>query len=311
MQLFWLYSIVGDIRNHGRMDVYLGTFLARDLASGRLDEDEALRLLQSLWRLMAARNTRVHNRVIVGGRGRPNEADADRFALLAMEATRTVLEVEPQLSLRFYEGQHPALMQKALDVIGEGRTYPILYNDDVNIPAVQKAFGFEREEAEQYAPYGCGEYILEHRSFGTPSGVINLLKALEVTLHDGVDPLGDQRMGLALGALRDFDSFEDLWQAYARQVEHYVGIMAEQEVLEYEVAGKQAAFLYLSMLYDDCMERGKAIFSGGIRYLGGTLETYGNTNVADSLVAPLWVQVFSFTGVAGLRYELGATSDRR
>jgi len=39
------------------------------------------------------------------------------------------------------------------------------------------------------------------------------------------------------------------------------------------------------MLMDDCLERGRAIFSGGIRYLGGTLETYGNVNTSDSLLA--------------------------
>jgi pyruvate-formate lyase len=285
MQLFWLYALVADIRNHGRMDVYFGDFLARDIASGVLAEDEALRLLQSLWQLMADRCTRVHNRVIIGGLGRPNEPNADRFALLAMEATRTVHEAEPQLSLRFYRGMDPALMCKALDVIGEGRTYPILYNDDVNVPAVIQAFEVRRAEAEQYVPFGCGEYILDHRSFGTPSGVINLLKALEVTLHNGVDPLTGRVIGLAQGQFRDFKTFDELWIAYTRQVDHFARLMADQAAIEYAVASKQMACLYLSMLYDDCLERGRAIFKGGIRYLGGTLETYGNTNTADSLVA--------------------------
>jgi pyruvate-formate lyase len=39
------------------------------------------------------------------------------------------------------------------------------------------------------------------------------------------------------------------------------------------------------MLYDDCLARGKGLFSGGSRYLGGTLETYGNSSAADSLTA--------------------------
>ena len=285
LQLFWLYSLIGDVRNHGRMDVYAGDFLANDLAAGVLTEDEALALLQSLWTLMARRATRVHNRVIVGGRGRPNVENADRFALLAMEATRTVREAEPQLSLRFFEGQNPALYEKALDVIGEGRTFPILYDDDVNIPAVVDAFGFSPSEAEQYVPYGCGEYILDHQSFGTPSGVINLLKALEVTLHNGVDPLTGKSMGLSLGHFKDFATFDDLWAAYRKQVEHFVEIMADHEALVYQVAGEEAPFLFLSMLYDDCIETGKGIFAGGIRYLGGTLETYGNTSTADSLTA--------------------------
>ncbi len=285
IQLFWLYSLVGDIRNYGRMDVYLGDFYANDLRSGMLSEEEALKLLQSLWQLMADRNTRVHGRVIIGGMGRPNIESADKFALLAMEASRTVKEIEPQLSLRIYQGMNPELMEKALEVIGEGRTFPIIYNDDVNIPAVAKGFEVSISEAEQYVPFGCGEYIIDHKSFGTPSGVINLLKALEVTLHNGKDPLTEKVAGLALGEFKDFKDFEELWAAYKRQVEFFVDFMARQEELEYKVAGESAAFLFASMLYDDCMERGKAIFSGGIHCLGGTLETYGNTSAADSLTA--------------------------
>src|SRR5690606_13609771 len=40
---------------------------------------------------------------------------------------------------------------------------------------------------------------------------------------------------------------------------------------------------YMSLLYDDCLEKGVGMFSGGVKYLGGTLETYGNVNTADSL----------------------------
>lgn len=285
LQLFWLYSLAADVRNYGRMDVYMGDFLVDDLHSDAISEKEAQELLDSVWRLMAARNTVVHNRVIIGGKGRPNEKNADRFALMAMEATRNVKEAEPQLSLRFYKGMNPHLMEKALDVIGEGRTYPMLYNDDVNIPSVQSAFSLSRTLSEQYVPYGCGEYIIDHKSFGTPSGVINLLKALEVTLHNGIDPATGRRIGLSLGDFKSFDTFEKLWDAYTKQVEHFVDLLAEQEVLEYKVAGETAPFLFMSMLYDGCLEKGKGAFSGGIEYLGGTLETYGNSNTADSLTA--------------------------
>ncbi len=284
-QLFWLYSLIADVRNYGRMDVYFGDFLARDLKDKVLTETQALELMQSLWRLMADRNTVVHNRVIIGGKGRSNEKNADIFAMYAMEATRTVLEAEPQLSLRIYDGMDDKIYEKALDVIGEGRTYPIIYNDEVNINSVVKAFNFTELESEQYVPYGCGEYILEHKSFGTPSGVINLLKALEITLHNGVDPITEKPMGLALGKFEDFKDFDELWNAYKKQVEHYIKIMAEHEALEYKIAGETAPYLFLSMLYDDCIEIGKGIFSGGIKYLGGTLETYGNSNTADSLLA--------------------------
>jgi pyruvate-formate lyase len=285
MQLLLLYAIVSGALSYGRLDVSLGDFLAADLDAHRLDEGQALELVQGLWQLIADRKTTFNGRVMVGGRGRRNERNADRFALLAIEASRTVLEIEPQLTLRFHDGMDPRLMQAGLDSIGQGRTYPMLYNDDVNVPAVAKAFAVSTSEAEQYYPFGCGEYVLEHRSVGTPSGVINLLKALELTLFDGIDPASGRRIGISTGGLERFGSFDELVAAYKRQVEHHVAALAEQEALEYRIVGQIAPFLLPSILSDDCIELGRGIFSGGVRHLGGTLEAYGNTNTADSLAA--------------------------
>jgi pyruvate-formate lyase len=285
LQLFWIYALLSGTWNYGRMDVYLGPFLGRDLDAGILDETEALALIKSLWKLMHDYSNQFNNRVFIGGMGRANPAAADRFALLALEASRSLCLNQPQLSLRFHAGQNPALMARAITSLGEGRTFPLLYNDDVNVPAVAKAFHVSHEEALNYTPFGCGEYVLEHRGVGTPNGVINLMKCLEVTLHDGVDPVTGQALGIASGKLDSFETFQDLWAAYCCQIEVHVEALALQEKIEYEVVGQTSPFLLLSLLYDDCLERGLPIFQGGARYLGGTLETYGNINAADSLVA--------------------------
>ncbi|MDX2185504.1 MAG: pyruvate formate lyase family protein [Opitutaceae bacterium] len=285
IQLIWLYALHSGTWNYGRLDVVLGPLLCRDMDSGKLSEQEALHMLESWWRLMKAYDNQYNNRVIIGGAGRPDEEAADRFALLAMEATRSVRLNQPQLTLRHHRGQNPALMAKALTVIGEGATFPMLYNDDVNVPAVAKAFAVPTDEAVHYVPYGCGEYVLACRSFGTPNGVINLAKALEVALHGGVDPWSRGMTGPVAPDLREMRTFEDVWRAYAEQVDHHVAALAEQERIEYEVAGQEAPFLFFTLLLDDCVARAKPVFRGGIRYLGGTIETYGNTNAADALHA--------------------------
>lgn len=285
IQLAWLYSTVCGSLEFGRMDVYLGDFYANDIDNGVISEDEALEMVLSIWRLIGDLIVDVDGRVILGGKGRPNEANADRFALLAMEASKRINNILPQLTLRFYEGMNPAVFKKAIDVLGEGCTFPLLYNDDVNIEAVSKAFEVSVEEAENYVPFGCGEYVLNHRSYGTPSGSINLLKALEVTLHNGIDPITGMVSGLKTGELKDLKDFDEFFEAYKKQITYFIEILADHEELEYKVLGENAPYLFMSMLYDDCMERGKGMFSGGIRYLGGTLETYGNVNTADSLTA--------------------------
>ncbi len=171
------------------MDDYLAPFFARDMKDGLLDEEGTILILSSLWRLINDRGIIWDGRVIIGGRGRKHRDDADRLALLIMETTSRVSEVLPQLTLRCFDGMDQRLFDKALSVLGKGNTYPMLYNDDVNVPAAMKIFQVDEQTAKDCIPFGCGEYILYHRSFGTPSGVVNLLKTLEVVLHGGFDPM--------------------------------------------------------------------------------------------------------------------------
>jgi len=285
IQLTWLYNCLSGIMDYGRMDVYLGDFLARDLKSGLLTRQSALEMLVGLWRLMVARKTVYHGRVVIGGLGRPNEKNADEFALLAMEASRIVRDIEPQLTLRLYKGQDERLYRKGLELIGTGATYPLLYNDEVNVPAVQNALGVSRMDAEQYVPFGCGEYIIDHKSFGSPNGVINMLKALEVTLFNGRELIKGQQMGLAEGGLTAFDTFEELYAAYKRQIALSIEVLAEVEKLILVETAKDTPFLMMSLLYDGCIEQGRGMLEGGLEWLGATLESYGNINAVDSLQA--------------------------
>jgi pyruvate-formate lyase len=140
LQMSWLYTLMCGTLELGRMDIYLGDFYAQDIDHGIITEEQALKLMRSLWRIINDLFREVDGRIIIGGKGRPNEKNADRFALLALETTRTYGRAKlPQLTLRFYEGMNPRLIGKALELIGEGHTFPLLYNDDVLIPATQSA----------------------------------------------------------------------------------------------------------------------------------------------------------------------------
>jgi pyruvate-formate lyase len=284
-QLVWLYAIVSGTWNYGRLDDALGPFLLADLSAGRLTREEAVEQTCGLWRVMHAYTNQYNNRVFVGGRGRENEPAADEWALLAIEATRRLKLNQPQLSMRFYQGQDQRLWDAAVDAIGEGCTFPMLYNDDVNISAVAKAFGVEEGLAEQYTPFGCGEYVLGPSSVGTPNTTVNLLKALEVTLHGGIDAMTGERVDDHVPPVDSIESMDHLWAVYCGVVERQVAAAAVHQKLTYDVIGHDAPFGFLSLLTHDCLDRGRGIFEGGIRHLGGTTEAYGNINTSDSLLA--------------------------
>lgn len=285
VQLFWIYAVISDLMNYGRMDVYLGDLYCKDVDNGIISEEEAIAYLCSLWRQFV-RVGKVHDcRVIVGGIGRRNEKNADRLALIIMEVSRRMKEVVPQLTLRYYSGMDERLMDKALSVIGEGYCFPIIYSDDTNVPAVMKAYEVNREEAERYLPFGCGEYVLEGLSTGTPNNGINLLKALELVLHDGYDRVWKMQLEESFGGLDKLDTFEKLFEQYCRYVERHVEMLAVYKKMNYDVAGVEAAYLHLSLLMEDCIKRGKPLLEGGVRYRNASSEVFGMISCADSLSA--------------------------
>jgi pyruvate-formate lyase len=274
MQLSYLYMMLSGTINYGRMDIYLGEYLQKDLESEEITEDFALRLLTNLWELIISRHAVYDSRIILGGKDRPNIEAADTFALLAIQVAINVKNVAPQLTLRCYKGMNNQVYDKAIEAIGAGTTFPILYNDDLNIPCVASAFRIDLETAKSYVPYGCGEFVIYNQSIGTPSGAINFLHGLNSVIFESQENL--------LVNSSDFDSF---YNAFLNKMEKIIFCLAKQEKLEYDICGSQAAFLLYSILYDDCLMRAKPLFDGGIKYLGGTLETYGNINTSDSLTA--------------------------
>jgi len=287
LQLFWLYALLSGSINYGRMDVVLGPFLANDLREGRLTEDEAFRYLTSLWTLIENRRTTVNGRIIVGGKGRQNPEDADVFVRLAMRVAHHCHYVEPQFTLRFDRDTPKDIIDLALDTIGTGSTYPTLYNDDVNVPALQYGMRVDEATAMQYVPFGCGEFVIQGQSVGTPNTCINLLKLLQIAINNGIDPMdGIRKNGsITLKPAEEITSYSELISQYKRLLDYYFDLSIMAQASSYEIMNRDVSFLFTSILMDDCIERGCAVLDGGVRYLGGTNETYGNINVSDSLCA--------------------------
>lgn len=287
IQLTWLYSMCAGVVNYGRMDDYLGDLLVADLEAGRITERQAINYIRSHYRLIEARKTTVNGRVVIGGLGRRNPETADVYCKLSIQAVRENKDTEPQFTLRIYKGMNQDVYNDALDAIGEGLTYPILYNDDVNVPAVMKSMQISEQDAQHYVPFGCGEFVLSGKSVGTPNTCINILKILNIALTGGIDFWDgqDKSGGTALLQPEQVNSFDDVKNNYKALLDFYIDLTANAQSFSYGVMNQQVGFLFTSMLTDDCIGRSKALLDGGVYKLGGTNETYGNTNAYDSLAA--------------------------
>ncbi|MDF1567599.1 MAG: pyruvate formate lyase family protein, partial [Spirochaetaceae bacterium] len=285
LQLVWIYGIMGPLIEYGRLDEYLGDLYVHDVERGIITEEDAVELLRSFFRLIDHLDCETDGRVIVGGYGRRNPENADRLSLHAIEACRTVKEVLPQFTLRFNKETPSEVWDASMRCIEEGRTYPLLYNDDVLVPGVMNAFDVGREMAETYMPLGCGEIEFDHHSIGTPSGSMNTLKILELAMRGNYEPMTGWHLGPETTPITDCRTIDEFMDHYKAHLNFYIEAQAKFEKYEYEITGKMHPFMMVTMLYDGCLERGRAIFNGGCAYLAGTLEMYGNVNAANSLAA--------------------------
>jgi len=277
LQLAHILTGAAGLLNFGRCDDECGPLLAADLAAGRLDETAAEELVLGWFRLIAERRTIYNGRVILGGEGRVHPAAADAFCRVALRATRRQRDIEPQVSLRLGRDQDPALLDLALDCLAAGCTYPMLYNDAVNIPAVTRAFRVDAATAASYVPYGCGEYVLGASSVGTPNGLLNIAHLLDLVLH-GRAPGQDGQTP----AWRDIGG---LWEDLLTAARLILRDLAHCQAATYEAIEDTCRLLLPSLVVDGPLTRGRSLLGGGIRHRGGTMEVYGLTNAADALTA--------------------------
>lgn len=287
LQLIWLYALCAGCINYGRLDTVLGPFLKHDLDFGVITEQGAYDYVRSLWTLIENRRTTVNGRVIVGGQGRPDPNAADIFARVCLKVCKDCRYVEPQFTLRFDSTTPDDIMDMAYDAIGAGATYPTLYNDEVEVPAVEYGMRVPRKIAEQYVPFGCTEFVIQGKSVGTPNTLINLVKILSMSLNGGVDPWDgvDKSDGVKVLPLEELDTFDKLYDNYKHLLDRYLDKAAADQYHSYEVMNREVSFLFTSILMDDCLERGKALLDEGVEILGGCIETYANINTSDALWA--------------------------
>ena len=281
--LFHLLVMITSVDNFARMDVYLGDFLSADLDRGVLTRTEALEIFVNLYRRYD-RLFPTTGRIILGGEGRRNPENADRMDLLILDAARIVHGEAPTLCLRLCRSTPEEVWQKALDDLGAGCSYPLLYNDDVNVPGRMRAMRVPREDAEQYIMSNCGEYGLWGLSVHSPNGAINYAKVLELALFDGVDPMTGRREGPATGDGAAFASADDLESAFFTQSRFFIRRCTDRLRSIYDAAAEDSHNLLMSLLYHDCVERGLGLLSGA-RYRICDVETHAVVLVADAITA--------------------------
>ncbi len=304
VQSMWFLYVILHMESNassfspGRADQYLYPYYAADRASGRLDDTRALEIIESLWlkfnQIVYLRNAHsakyfagfpIGFNLAVGGQLADGNDATNELSYLFLTAQEHIGLPQPNLSARLYKNSPEAFVRQCVRVVAKGSGMPQFFNDEAVIPALINQ-GIEEPDARDYAIVGCVELTTHGNNLGwSDAAMFNMLKALELTLNNGVCLVSGERIGLPLGDLTTYASYEELENAFQKQVDHFIDRMVKScEVVE-RMHQEVLPSPFLSTVIDDCMVAAKDVTAGGAQYNLSGIQIIQGANIADSLAA--------------------------
>ncbi len=305
LQMYWFVHLGTitelngwDAMSPGHLDLHLGPFYERDLASGKLDRAAAKELLSCLW--IKVNNTPAPPKVGVtaaesgtyndftninlGGLDRAGNDASNEVSFLCLEVLDELQLLQPQANIQVSAKTPARLLEAAARVIRRGSGYPSLFNAD-EVVAAMAGMGKSLEDAREGGTSGC----VETGAFGKEAyllhGYLNLPKVLELALNDGIDPDSGKRIGVRTGGIDALCDFESLKAAFRSELEYVVGVKVRVSNRLDRLFARDAPAPFLSVLIDDCIGQGRDYYDGGARYNTDYIQCCGLGTVTDSLSA--------------------------
>lgn len=282
----------------GRMDQYLYPYYQKDIESGKISMEDALDILECLWlkfnQIVYLRNQNsakyfagfpIGFNIAIGGEDENGNDTYNELSLLCLQCQYDLGLPQPNLSVRLNRNSSHELMQKAIEVVSKGSGMPQFFNDEAIIHAIME-LGIEKKDALNYAIVGCVELTTHGNNLGwSDAAMFNLNKALELTLNHGKCLLTDEQIGLNLGGLDTYQTFEDLEKAFQQQIDYFIDKMMQCEVIVEKAHQDCLPTAFLSSVIDDCLENGLDVTKGGAKYNLSGIQMIQIANLADSLAA--------------------------
>ncbi len=304
LQSTWFLFVVLHMESNassfspGRLDQILYPYYQKDLAEKKMDEDQALEMIECLWlkfnEIVYLRNKNsakyfagfpIGFNVAVGGQDENGNDASNALSHLLIQAQEDIGLPQPNLSVRLFEHTDQALLTHAVKCVSKGSGMPQFFNDKAIVSPLMD-LGISKKDALNYAIVGCVELTTHGNNLGwSDAAMFNMNKVLELTLNHGKCLLTGKQMGPDLGSLSTYASFSDLEAAYQKMMDYFIEKMIPC------CEGVEKAHIdclptpFLSAVIDDCMDKGMDVTAGGAHYNLSGIQMIQVANLADSLAA--------------------------
>ena len=97
--------------------------------------------------------------------------------------------------------------------------------------------------------------------------------------------MSGKQLGLKLGYAKDFKTFDELWNAFKKQMKHFIDIKIRGNNVIERLYAENMPAPCLSVVTNDCISNAKDYNAGGARYNTNYIQGVGIGTVTDCIAA--------------------------
>jgi formate C-acetyltransferase len=286
----------------GRIDQYLNPFLEKDLREGRITLERAGELLGNaltLWGMkvvlpVGKTQQETHqfsysiNSINIGGVDSRGKDATNPLSYLVLHMIGLIKLSSPTVLLNWHAQTPRSLLLKALDTNVKTKGGIPLFENSDHVVASFINDGTPAEVARNWYGQGCVTPILptkiDHNG-AEGKGAVNVALMFDLTLHRGVSQITGKKVGIDVGDPRKFKTFDELYEAFKRELKYVVSRVMWLGTLAQSVEPKYLRFPFNSCVTGpNCMEKGQDILITDEDHSYG-ISDRAIVDTADSLLA--------------------------
>lgn len=280
------------MNSYGHIDRLIEPFYQRDLAAGRITQEEAYFLLQCF---LCKTDLHCHFNekrktydngvtVMIGGCDFDGVPVYNSITDMVLQSYAENRLINPKLNARASSQSPLAYLEKLTLLLQSGNNNLVIENDDYIIPMFQR-MGVSLKDARSYVGNGCQEVICPNQLHSRAFVYLNMVQVLLDTMQYTKENLPEGLYKIYQYGSFEKRSFDDLFTSFLSNLRSYIKVIAA-EFAPYESIHQQInPEPMLSAFNADCIGRGCDIADGGALYCHKTLSLVGFGTLCDSLLS--------------------------
>lgn len=250
----------------GQMDELLRPYYERDMAAGRLTDEEAVFHIACMLLTETAY-------IQIGGPDRDGNDQTSPVSFHVLEAIHQ-LKIPANIAVRVAGNSHPALMRRGIEILLEDKMgFPKFLGDKATNEGFMRC-GFPIELARERIYAGCNWLAIPGREYSMNDQIkVEMATILDYALREMMDDAETP------------PSVEELFGRFTYHLRRAVEVTAEG--IDFHLRHMHEVFpeLYLDLFCHGPVEKGRDVTNGGIEFYNLSVDGASLASVADSFAA--------------------------